>query len=260
MKSLKLQLRKRNVQLAAAIVILVLGSAVGVGYRVGAFSSNASTPPTTVVEHADNVNVSNPAPVVQGEPLGASAEDTAGSNHINVNGFETYTLVGRLGAGGEADTVVGFANPFLTPTTTAADVVLEQVTPAFGYTGATSTVSLIEITGRNATTTHEWDCGASATATATSTPILLNTEQILATSTSYIVRSGMASTTNPGAGSFVQNTTVAILSPVTQILLTPQKPYLVCKAWQPYGTALTTFTDSNGTGQVTITAQISRQR
>jgi len=265
MKSLKLQLRKRNVQLAAAVAILVVGSAVGVGFRVGAFTNNASTPPTTVVEHADNVNVNNPAPVIQEVgsevPLGAASLDLPGSNVLNVNGFETYYLVGKVGNGaGRATTTVAFANPFKIATTTNSDVILEQVTDGFGYTGATSTVTLVEIAGKSATTTVEWDCSASATQFVTSTPAIVNTEQMLTTSTPYVVRSGVTSSTSPGSGSHVQLSSIATFMPVTNILLTPQKPYLVCKVWQPYGTTLGTFTDSTGTADVRITAQVQRQR
>lgn len=230
---------------------------------VKAFSS--SQPPANVVEHADTVVVNQATlPFVPDSqpPVGAMAQDTSASNHLNVNGFDTYTLVGKVGnGGGYATTSIGFADPFTVPTSTSGDVVLEQLSDAYGLTGATSTVTLVSIfAGTTVTTTHEWDCTAAATRFATSTPSLVNTEQVLTTSTPYVVRSDMTSSTNPGAGSFVQDGKIAAFLPVTEVVLTPQKPYLVCKAWQPYGSSLSTFTDVNGSANVTVTAVISRQR
>lgn len=249
--------KRLKLKLAASLVVVAVLGTVALVNGTRAFSSEKS--PKVVVE-GDYIESQNSVVAEQAPILGATPQDLASSNVLNVNGFETYTLVSKLGTvGGRATTTVSFDNPFLTATSTAGDKVVLQVNDAFGLTGATSTVSLIEIVGKSVTTTVEFDCTASATRFTTSTPSLLNTEQRINTSTAFMIRSGMASSTNPGAGSFVQLSAWNDL-PVTQILLTPQKPFLVCKVWQPYGTTLGTFTDSTGTADVTITALISRKR
>lgn len=263
MKKLKEQLKQAKMKAAAAILLFVLTVVAGGVVLVRAYSSDQ--PVSTVIEHADNVTVQAPLADTPGNgevSFGASPLDSFASNRMNVNGYEVYYLRGFLGSfNGNSSTTVAFANPFLAPTSTAGDVVLEQVNDAYGYTGATSTVTLVEITARNATTTVEYDCGASANRFTTSTPLLLNTEQRMPTSTAYVVRSDMASSTNPGSGSFVQDAGYTPAAfPVTRIVLTPQKPWLVCKVWQPYGTSLTTFTDAAGTADVKLTARIERQR
>lgn len=254
------KLKKLRIRLVAALLGCFVLGILAVGYGVSAYQSEQAA---KVVAEAGSVVNFNEAPV-QSEPeeqtLGAMAQDLSSSNLLDVNGFQTFVLVGQMGQGySRATTTVAFADPFKIATTTGADVVIDSVSDAYGYTGATSTVSLVEITGKGVTTTAEYDCSASANAYTTSTPTIVNTEQRINTSTPFIVRSGMASSTNPGAGSFVQDTGITgQVFPVTQILLTPTKPYLVCRVWQPYGTTLGTFTDGTGTAAVEITAKISR--
>lgn len=240
---------------------LKLSVLVVIALSFGLWKWSAAQFETAKVFNVTNYYEAAPAPVsVEAPALGALSTDPASSDHLNVNGFDQYVLVGLLGNGYlRATTTVAFTDPFKTVTTTAGDVVIDQVTAAFGYTGATSTVTSVEITGIATTTALEFDCTGAATPYATSTPALLNTETAFGASSQIYVRSGMTSTTNAGGGSYVVLSTSPFLL-TTQILLTPAKPYLVCKAWHATGGSLSAFTDSAGTAAVKVTAFISRQR
>jgi len=61
------------------------------------------------------------------------------------------------------------------------------------------------------------------------------------TSTITVIESGMVSSTGATVGSLILDT---LGNPATKILLTPLKPYLVCRAYQPYAEDLTTLTGS----------------
>jgi len=246
-------LNKTKIKLWLSLATLVLVVLVGFGFQVYAYYGDG---PKVVVE-GDYIEAPQ---IIQDEPsLGAVSSPLQMGDQICANGDCTYFL--KMAFYDASTTIAVFTNPFLTATSSyTPNTPLLAGSTAYGYVGATSTVELVRLTITGAaTTTWEVDCTASDTKQATSTPTILNSETRIATSTIGVIQSGMTSSTNSGMGSLVydSNLTTQI---VTQITLTPQKPYLVCKVWQPYGTSLDAFTSAVNTFDGFANVRITRQR
>lgn len=260
MNKLKLQSRLTAFKVGFAMAVLALVS-IG-GYIVNAYSNDGNAP-ATVIENASNITI-NQAQPVKDEPVFGAALDYASSDSFNLNGYQTYILKGYLGNGAGsnyATNTFAFTNPFRAATSTSGDVVVDQVNAAFGYTTPTSTVTLVELRGVATTTDFAFDCSSAASKYVTSTTAIIHSEAGIGASNRFLVRSDMTSSTNAGGGSavYASNGELAGIKPlVTHIVLTPSKPYLVCKVWSVGGNSLSSFTDTAGSANVQITARIER--
>jgi len=220
-------------------------------------------------------------PVPEEEILGAVVSPTEMGNLICANDdciyylqqefdSSTTTLKGNL-------TVVSIPDPFLMSSSTdnkVSGVVIKSEGSGAtyrGWYGATSTVELVRVTIADKTslaptTTWEMDCSASANGYSTSTYAIIDTEGLIPTSTIGTIESGMSSSTAYGVGgigSMITATSDIVGGDVIRkIQLTPAYPYLVCNIWQPYGTALDTFTGSWNTSNTLryVNVRISRQQ
>lgn len=243
-------LKKIKLKLSAWRLVALAVAVVGVGSLVAAYAGGG---PTTVIENAQNVTVSAPAaPEVDSPILGATTNPVSPFNYQCLAGSCTY----EIGASfpDATTTIVSVANPFRAATSSATDVIVDSVT---GLTAPTTTVDLVRLTVTTAaTTTFEVDCTAAANTGTTSTPAIVDTEALIPTSTIGVIESGVVSTTNRGNGSLV----LANSTPVYKIMLTPDRPYLVCKVWQPYGTSLDAFTSGVNAFDGRFLLRFSRQQ
>jgi hypothetical protein len=150
--------------------------------------------------------------------IGALTGPDISSPYIAVNDDVEYHL--KQTFIDASTTIVSIRSPFLRATSSAADVVIQQDSTAFGWTSATSTVDLARLTISGvATTSMTISCGASA-GPATAPSLVLLSSGSLATST--------------GAGGIIENNLTAALGgsvnggTVAKIALTSAYPYFVC--------------------------------
>lgn len=237
-KTTRLKALAKNFVFALSLLVIV-GT---VGYQAKAYSDSSASPNNVFENATVTINQSQTSQTEdKSAALGAVSSPYSNDPMQCIGDDCRYFYNGAFIDA--STTIVSVSNPFLTPTTTASDVVVNQVSAAFGYTAATATVDLVRLTPTvGATTTYEVDCSASGNPGTTTTAKIIDTESNVATSTVGIIESGMASTTNPGMGSLVSLNNGLGAAAVTKILLTPSKPFLVCKVWQPYGTSLDAFT------------------
>ncbi len=218
---------KQKVKRSSAFVGGLICLLLAVGFGVHAFSSSDKVTPTTVFENANNVTINNPAqPVVEEPALGASS--AAGTQESMVCHAGDCIWSAAIPFTDSTTTIFAIKNPFYAATTTAEDVILDQQTTGFGFTGATSTVEMIRLNiTAVATTTYRLACSSAITYYATSTasiPLLVSSE--IATST--------------GVGMIENNLTAANSGGITggsvpKIALTPTQPYFLCKVFNASG-------------------------
>lgn len=220
LKSLKLR------YYAALTLALVLGTGAYLGVR--AYSGEA---PQNVAEAGATINVVNnytgmEEPVLD-DLIGAVSGPELPNPYIT-NGEVVYTFTQTFADG--TLIISTLPSPFITPTTTATDIVLQTV-GGIPYTSASSTVDLarLQITGV-ATTSVSFECGA-----ATSSIAAPNSAQRL-------IVSGLLTTSTVG---YIENNLTAAQGAaadggtVAKIAIGPAAPYFNCKATETVAGGLT---------------------
>ncbi len=193
----------------------------------------------------DKVNSSGALDIqASGEDLtfGAGPGGLSGSRFLNVNGDETYSMVGSFI--NASTTIVSFASPFLAATSSASDLLVTGTYPN-AFTVASSTVEMVSlvITGVS-TSTATFACGASTGLTTATSYDILSSDSV-ATSTKARIENNISSSygSQIGGGS------------VAKIQLGPTYPYFVCKATTAYNGA---FTEATNTFDGKFTVRISK--
>ena len=213
MTKIKKALRQRNIILG----ILVLVAVVAVGFGVRAYTNHGET----TINVAGDYNEAGETMV---EPEEEMFSAVASAQHISspicVNDECTWIVSGDFADA--STTILAFADPFESATTTAGDVVINGTFP-YARTGATSTVDMVRlyITGV-ATSTFKVFCGADADKIVNTTGVnyLLYSEDV-ATSTKTIIEndtSTSSATVWGGIGGGV----------VDKIFLNGARPYFKC--------------------------------
>lgn len=247
-------------RLALTNGLLFLVAVLGVGLGAKAYTNNSSSQPATVIEHiSGNVTINASGAVQtdvpQEQTLGAFNPNNIISNHLNVNGDDVYHVVQTFIDA--STTIASVPDPFLKATSTLNDVVLQQDSAAFGWTGATATVELakLSISGPS-TSTYKVFCASAPNPYVTSSLSYSIIETgVIPTSTIGVVENNLAATLNQGIGG----------GSTSKIMLTPSLPYLICniKGTGSDGFFRTTyddaFTNAANTFDGKLTLRISRQ-
>lgn len=219
------------------IAVLAVGSVMAVAY------SGYGTP--KVVVEGDFIEASAPAVVQPEESLGATPGNYF-TGPVNFGGNIIHTISGNFI--NASTTIVSLASPFLTATTTAADVIISGDKSGTGFTSATTTVDLVRLNIFGvATSTFTVQCGNATTMSVASTDDIISSDTI-ATSTAGIIENNLASTEH-GNGTGVGGGTVA------KITLTPNVPFFTCVVTTSYDSA---FTGTNNTFDGKYTVRFSR--
>lgn len=232
---------------------LLLIAVVGVGLGVKAYTNSSDAQPTTIIENAGGVTINNPQDQVIEEGLGAMTSPDIVSRWISVNGDTTYHITGSFQ--NATTTIVAFPSPFLTATTTASDVVIDNTTNnGFGYTSATTTVDLVRLDIKTAaTSTFSVTCGASNTngangAAGIDVSLLSTAANAIATSSTGILENQLTA----ALGGLVDDA-----GDVEKITLNPNYPYFTCLITSVYPGA---FTETTNTFDGKFTVHLHKQR
>ena len=245
------ELKRLKFKIAALLMILVVVAVGGSVWKAKAFSSESAPKvvvegdyieaPIPVDETANNDEILGSVVSSQWlEPMTCSADDC------------TYHATGNFTDA--STTLFGVATPFRTVTSSASDVVIEDL-GRYGLTAATSTVELVRLLiDGTATTTYRITCGSAPTryTTSTSGNAILNSSTVVTSSPNFLLENNLGST----SGSFVTSDSIP------KIVIGPKYPYLVCKVDNTYGETgpLDAFTNAENTFDGHFVIRFSRPR
>ena len=241
------KLNKLKTQVKISLGLLCLLAVVGVGLVVRAnIDTGGGTVNIENYNEAAKLPPTTPTAPIEEEAFGAS--DSA-SNYKCQNGDCTFYISGDwINA---STTIVSIPDPFRAATSTANDIVIASDNTAFGWTGATSTVELVRLNQTGvATSSYILTCGASASPAGTLGYNII-TSDLVSTSTPATIENNISSSygANFGGGS------------VAKILLTPIRPYLVCKVDTGTDTAYAgAFTEATNTADGKYFVRITKGR
>lgn len=239
MKNMLLKLKPAHLVIAILGVVALAGVA-----KAGSTFSWANAEQWAGKYLADKVS----APVVvQDEVLGAVTGPELPNPNFT-NGLAVYVASGVFAD--NTTTLASIRSPFLRATSTGdtTSVVIYRDDGGQAYTSATSTVDLarLEITSP-ATTTYAVSCGASASPGALPSITLASTSASLISGQTGVVENNI--TAAQGA--------LADSGTVSKIMLSPGRPYVVCKA---LGADNSAFIDTPNTFDGKYTIRFSKTR
>lgn len=220
---------KKKINNGIFYVVISLVAILGVASIVAAYTVSQN-----INVSGDYNNYEAPAPaVVQPEVDLGAIPGNYFTGPVNFGGEVVYTYTGKFQDA--TTTIVSIANPFLTATSSAGDVVVSMNNAnSAGYTAASTTVDLIrlDITGA-ATSTFDVSCGASA-GWSTADSVSLLDSVATATSTTGILENNL--TQALGAADDAGT--------VVKIALGPTYPYFTCRVSSAYTGAFTEVTNT----------------
>ena len=229
-----------------AVFAFIVASVVGGSYIVKAYTSGGDAP-KVVIENGNYIEASTPSDSIgSSEPvMGAMSSPYSVNPMVCTNNDCVYTAFATFIDA--STTIVSIPDPFrMTTSSAGGGVVIFTDDGGLGYTGATSTVTLVRlnITGA-ATTTFTVTCGAGTSPNSTST--LLLTSGSIATSTTGILENNLTA----ALGGLVDGGTVA------KIAVNPALPYFNCLVTANVPAA---FTQSSNTFDGNVTVRFNRTR
>jgi len=252
-KQLLEQLKKTKVRLIASLVVVMVVGVVAVSSGVSAVSrfswSNVENKVASMLAGKVDVEVVEDEPMVEDEDgvLGSATNSLLPGPAFGVGKDLQYSVNVDLA---DATTTFAFATPFLAVTSSPSNVVLQyDIADKFGWTGATTTVSMVKLTMTSSTpTAYSIGCGGGVTPYATSSVgVAILTADAIPALTKPVLENNVGTS----AGAQVGGGSVA------KIHIGPNAPYLVCRV---YSSALTEFSATDGVSPGRATVRFSRTR
>jgi hypothetical protein len=245
-RELEQMVQRLRIKLAGSIALLVVVAVVGVTGVVAA-QSGAFDWLAVQEDVANQIAESVVGENLGDEVLGAATSPLLPGPEFGVGDNLSFSVTSDFA---DATTTWYAPSPFRKATSTASEVVVETIATGKGLTITTTTVDLVRvtITSSTAAVTYHVGCGAGSNSGTTSTPVLLTSDLIAANTASTVIENDITSSEGAVFGG----------GQVRKIMLTPAKPYLVCKVVTSGNSGVFTNADSVTLGKVTARFNYTR--